>query len=260
MFNTPEEVFYSVIAGVILMIFVSIIFILSIVRYQTRLHRHQQEKQKLNEEFAQTLLQSQLEIQEQTLQHISRELHDNLGQVASLIKINLNVLQLQDPINAAEKIEDTKELTKQLIADIKSLSVSLGNDRIAKSGLEGAIKTEVERLNKTGYFEVTYLLKGDMPFIANDKAVILYRMVQEVLNNIVKHSDAKHISLLLTVKENLFILAIGDDGVGFDIAEKLKSGGAGLTNLQNRAALIKSRLSVNSIIGKGTEIIIEQPL
>lgn len=260
MFNTPEEIFYSVIAGVLLMIFIGLIFILSIVRYQNRLHKHQQEKLKLQEDFSTTLLQSQLEIQEQTFQHISRELHDNLGQVASLIKINLTTLKLDDAAKASEKIEDTKELTRQLIGDIKSLSVSMNSDRITQSGLAKALEMEVGRLNKTGLFNAYYKQTGIVPVIKNDTTMILYRMVQEILNNMVKHSEAKSICVNLTVSESLFILALSDDGKGFNMDEQLKSGGSGLQNLQKRAALINAKLYMQSSPGNGTSVSVELPL
>ena len=223
--------------------------------------RNRKEKERIQSQFAQTLLQTQLEIQEQTLQHIGYELHDNLGQVASLIKINLNTLNLNDTAKAAEKIETTKDLTRQLIADLKSLSVSLGADRIAKTGLAKALETEVERLNKTGQFTASLIQEGNIPAMDNDKAVILYRMAQEILNNMVKHSGATQITVLLNASENLFTLAFNDDGVGFDIEEKMKSsGGAGLLNLHNRARLINAQLILQSTPGNGSSATIELPL
>jgi len=237
----------------------ALFIILFITIYRFRLNRYMKEKGLMKIKFSQTLLQSQIEIQEQTLQHISRELHDNLGQVASLIKINLTTLKLNEPEKAVEKIEHTKDLTRQLIADIKSLSVSLSSDRIAEAGLVKAIETEVERLNKTGEFIATFQLQGTLPDIDNDKAVILYRMAQEVLNNMVKHSEAKHINIFIYVKENVFILALNDDGIGFNSEEKMNASGAGLRNLKNRALLINAQLHLESLPGKGTKIIIEMP-
>jgi signal transduction histidine kinase len=177
-----------------------------------------------------------------------------------LIKINLFTLQLNDTDKALAKIEDTKDLTRQLIADIKSLSVSLGSDRLAQAGLAKAIETEVERLNKTGEFIATYQLQGLMPDIDADKALILYRMAQEVLNNMVKHSKAKHINILLQVNENVFILAFSDDGIGFNAEEKATASGAGLRNLQSRALLINAQLHIESLPGNGTTITIGLPL
>lgn len=240
------------IISIILLLLVCFIGFVLVLFYKRRKISKEREKH-----FSQILLQSQLEIQEQTLRQISRELHDNLGQVASLIKINLNTLQLNDALKAAEKIENTKELTRQLIGDIKSLSVSLSSERIAQIGLVKALQTEVDRLNKTEQFEAVLIQESKIPAIDKDKAIILYRMAQEALNNMVKHSGAQHINVFLNAYENLFILVLSDDGVGFNINEKLNSGGAGLANLQLRADLINAQLTIQSTPGNGTRISIE---
>ncbi|MEO6720526.1 MAG: ATP-binding protein [Ferruginibacter sp.] len=249
-----------VLAVTLLLLLITTFVILFIFSYQKRYYLYKKKTQALETQFSQTLLQSQIEIQEQTLQHIGRELHDNLSQVASIIKINLTTIQLTDTQKAKEKINDTKELTKQLIMDIKSLSVSLGSDRISQVGLAKAIQTEVERLNKTGEFTATYEIIGAMPEIDNDKALILYRMVQEVLNNIVKHSQARQIKIVLNILEEKLILEIQDDGIGFNTEEKTNAPGAGLRNLQTRALLINAQLQIQSSPESGTKIIIGLPL
>lgn len=244
-------IFFIVIAtGVIMLVLV----------YQKRQVQYFREKEQLKVAFEKEHLKTQIEIQEQTLQHLSRELHDNFGQVASLIKINLNTIQLSSPEKAQEKIEATKDLTRQLIADIKSLSVSLGSDWLAQVGLVKSLETEVERLNKTGEFTASFEVIGEIPSLNNDKLVILYRMAQEVLNNMVKHSQAKQIKILLHASGNLFILAFSDNGTGFDVDEKMKASGAGLRNLNNRALLINAQLHIQSLPGQGTTITISLPL
>ena len=248
-----EEINFPLILiiGTLSFIIVFLSLFIIVRNYHRQKFRYRQEKQQLQSQFAQTLLQSQLEIKEQTLQHISHELHDNLGQVASLIKINLTTLQLDDTAKATEKIENTKDLTRQLIADLKSLSVSLGADRIAQTGLAKALETEIDRLNKTGQFTANLTHEGQYTcYMNNDKAVILFRMAQEILNNMVKHSGAKQITVLLKASGNLFTLAFSDDGIGFDIEEKKNSGGAGLLNLQNRAKLINAQLIYAKYPGK----------
>lgn len=247
------------IATIVVIIFVAFIVLLSYL-FTTKKNKILQEKQLLQSQFSQTLLQSQLEIQEQTLQQISRELHDNFGHIASLIKINLNTLQLDNKEKALLKIEDTKDLSRQLIADIKSLSLSLNGDRIAKTGLVAALETEVERLNKTELFTATFEHPTSLPEIENDKATIIFRMAQEVLNNMVKYSEAKLITIKLSLTDNLFILAFSDDGKGFNVADKIQNGGSGLTNLQKRAALINANLIIQSAPGEGTSISIEMSL
>lgn len=255
-----SDIAVSIVAGSLLL-FLLCVFIISFASlFFKRRQQHIHEKQKLQSDFSQTLLQSQLEIKEQTLRHLAYELHDNLGQIASLIKINLNTLQLDDRGKSAQKIEDTKELTRQLITDLKSLSVSLNGDLIAKIGLLKGIENEVTRLNKTGQFITQLKVEGLSALLEESTTIILYRMVQEVINNIVKHSEAKHIDFLATTSENLFTLVIQDDGVGFNLEEKVNSGGSGLLNLQSRAKLIHAQFSIQSSPGVGTKICIELPL
>jgi signal transduction histidine kinase len=234
--------------------------IMLVLVYQKKQVQYISEKRQLEISFEKEILESQIEIQEQTLLHISRELHDNFGHIASLIKINLNTLKLEDTQKATLKIEETKDLTRLLISDIKTLSVSLNSDRIAKTGLAKALQTEVERLNKTDLFIASFVQNGNVPEIENDKAIILYRMAQEVLNNMVKHSAANCINVNLNSKDNLFILAFSDDGKGFDVEKQLKNGGSGLTNLQKRAGLINAQLTIQSKPGSGTHIVIEMCL
>lgn len=259
LFLEISELEFVIAFGLFIFLFLSIFIALFLIISYKRKRRYKQQLLKLKYEKQHTLLQSQIEIQEQTLRHISRELHDNLGQVASLIKINLTTLQLSDKDIAIEKIEDTKDLTRQLIADIKSLSVSLGSDRIKQIGLIKAIETEVQRLNKTGEFTASFEVQGLMPDIDKDKELILYRMAQEVLNNMLKHSGAKQINVLLTIGEKLFTLAFNDDGIGFNAEEKMNASGAGLRNLTSRALLINAQLNIRSSHGNGTEVKIELP-
>jgi len=255
-----NELLILVICGtVVLLLF--FVFILNLFfLYQKRQRKNLEEKLQLQSQFAQTLLQSQLEIKEQTLTHISRELHDNLGQIASLIKINLNTLQFSDIPKAHEKVEQSRELIRQLIFDLKSLSLSLGSDHVNQLGLSRALEIEVLRLNKTGQFNSSFSLSGDPRFTDPHKTIILYRMAQEVLNNMVKHSEAKHINVSLNASENLITLALSDDGKGFNVEEKAKSGGAGLMNLENRARLLNARLTIQSSPGNGSHVTIELPI
>lgn len=244
--------------GAFLLLGFFIIF-LSVI-YTRRQVKNRKEKMRMQSEFSSALLQTQLEIKEQTLQQISTELHDNLGQIASLIKINLNTIQLSDPAKTEEKIEDTKDLTRRLITDLKSLSLSLGSENIIRAGLEKSIQAEVERLNKIGHFTAIFSQEGIPVLLDKDKAVILYRMVQESLNNIIKHSNAKNIHVLLKGEEKLFTLAVNDNGTGFNVNEKMSNGGSGLHNLHNRAKLIGAQLSIQSSPEAGTIITIGLPL
>ncbi len=256
-----NDIITLVISITLIFIVAAFFLIMYVNLYNERKRKHAEEKQNLKRDFDQALIQSQLEIKEQILQHIGYELHDNLGQIASLIKINLNTLKLNDPEKASVKIEDTKELLRQLIGDIKSLSISLNSsDRILHSGLSKALQLDITRINKTGQFSATYTAPDYEPVLHPNTAIILYRMSQEILNNMIKHSGGSEINLFFSVRENLVTLVFADNGIGFNLSEKMNSGGSGLFNLHNRAHLIKSTLHINSVSGNGTTITIELPL
>jgi len=228
--------------------------------YNEKKRKHFEEKQQLKQAFNQTLLQSQLEIKEETLRHVSAEIHDNLGQLASLIKINLNTIEYDDKEKAQLKLEATRELMRNLITDLKSLSLSLNSDRVAHLGLCKSIETEVVRLNRTGLFIAEFVKPEEEPPIDPDQAVILFRMVQEVLNNCIKHSDAREIRIGMQVVEGKLMLSIRDNGKGFALSENTFSEGQGLLNLRTRAKLIHGTISISSTPGEGTSIIIEKSM
>lgn len=148
----------------------------------------------------------------------------------------------------------------QLIADIKALSVQLDGDQIKRYGLWTTIRQDLERIKKTGVFNTSYTQQEGLPELDPGKATILYRMVQELLNNALKHSRAKNIIVNTYIKGNLLILDLSDDGCGFDWEAKKLSGGAGLLNLTGRANLIHATLDFKSTAGSGTTATITLPL
>ncbi len=252
---------------IVLVVSITIIFlmgagfiILFVNIYNNRKKAHKKEKELLISLYSQTLLQSKVEIQEQTLQYISRELHDNLGITASVIKIHINTLKLDEPETLAMQLEEMKVQVKQLIADIKELSVKMDGEKVGHFGLIQSLESEINRLNRIGTFTISFVKKEPVDTLAPDRSIILFRMIQEILNNALKHSEAKKIELSVTTSEKNLILQISDDGKGFNVAEKRKSGGSGLLNLYSRANLIQASLDIQSAPGSGTKIRIDLPL
>ena len=248
-----SHIIFVLVSLIALLLMVFLIVITLIIRYRKR----KKENQEMQEKFNQVLLSSKLEIQEQTLQHISREIHDNLGQVASLIKINLITLDLTNPVQAAEKVENSRELIRQLITDLKILSGTLNGDKVLRNGLLKALEHECMRLNHSGAFMSTFTLDGQAFNITPEKAIILYRMCQELMNNAIKHSDAKNINIVVYCQMKNMRIEISDDGKGFEpekiLSDHLQSGN-GLGNLSNRASLVGATITFDSTPGKGTTV------
>ena len=237
------------IGGTILVIFLVAGIVAFLFLFSRRNWKHQTEKQLMKTQFQQALLQTQLEIQEQTLKTISEEIHDNVGQVLSLAKLNLNTFET----NPEKKLTHTKQLISKAINDLRDLSRSMHGDRIAELGLQQSIADELQILENSGEFKAHLKITGEPYKLPPQKEMVLFRIVQEALNNCIKYSKAKNITLQMNYAAESFSLFVTDDGTGFDTNIKT---GIGLKSMQNRATLIAGNFSIQSSAGKGTAICI----
>lgn len=247
-----------VIIAVIFFLMMVVFLILFVFLYLQRQKRYLKEKQLLQSQHTQAILQTQLEIQEQTLNTVAQEIHDNIGQILGLAKINLNNLMALNP--DIPKLTVTKDLVAKAINDLRALTRSLYGGRIADLGLPDALEQELQTLQNTGQF-TTQLQKIGAPYrLEAQHEMVLFRMVQEALHNAIKHSEAKHINVALHYEPEQFKLIVTDDGKGFDPAALAATQkGIGLKSMENRAALICAVFSINTAIGQGTSITITLP-
>ncbi len=231
--------------------------------YQRKRFRHQKEVLELRESFNQTLLQSKLEIQEQTLDHIAKELHANFSHLVSLININLAEILPQSSQPMKENVIETKSLAKQLLSELKALSASLNTDHIMHIGFIKALDKEMARMGKTKKYQVTISKSGEEFRMKPEYEIILFRLCQEVLNNIVRYAKATSISASLIYKDNSLELQIADNGIGFDMEkaerQRAEKESTGLVNIHKRANLINGNVSISSTPGSGTVVSITIP-
>jgi signal transduction histidine kinase len=209
------------------------------------------EKERMRTQFEQTLLQSKLEIQEETFTYISREIHDNIGQTLSMVKLNLNTLGLP---SGDQKMELIDEMLEKSIADLRNISHSLDSDRIRNNGWANEVEKLLLILQKTGKYKVNFRAENDLPPIGKDKPIILFRMMQEIVNNIIKHAAASEINFSAIHKNNNIIIEMTDNGKGFDKDKNMA--GSGLNNIISRSKLINADIHINSSPGNGTQIIL----
>jgi len=225
--------------------------------------RQNKQRELLNAQFQQELLRTQLEIQEQTFKNISQEIHDNIGQVLSLAKLNLNTIaDSVYPKEVSHKIIKSKELITKAIQDLRDLSKSLNTDFVTEAGLVKSIEAELDILRKSGDQQVTMSKDGECYSLPPQKELILFRIFQEVLNNIIKHSQASDINVLISFQPAHFSLQITDNGYGFDKNQLYKNAeqGLGIKNMENRSKIIGANFAINSEPGKGTTVSIDLPL
>ncbi|WP_448701863.1 sensor histidine kinase [Mucilaginibacter sp. AW1-3] len=251
-----QQVVATIVTAIILLLAIAVIMLLLAVYYTNTKKRLIREKEILKATYEQTILKTQLEIQEQTFHNVSQEIHDNIGQVLSFVKLNLGTAAGLTESEKDEKITESKDLVAQAIGDLRDLSKSLSFDHISANGFIHTIKTEVQRINKSKLVGISFKLEGEYYSLGEQRELVLFRIMQESVNNALKHSGAKHLTVSLQYTADLFTLTVLDDGSGFDHKEAMSKNGSGLKNIKNRAGLIGAEYKINSAVGRGSEIIV----
>jgi len=260
-----SQIYVIILIGIALALLLVGFIITTLFLYQRRQHRQEQQLARMKDEYQQELLRSQLEIQETTFKTIGMELHDNIGQVLSVVKLSLSVLPLDLSHPAYESVQNSRQMLNKVIYDMGNLTKSLHTDRITQIGMVEAMRFDLEGIRRTGLLEVDFSVTGNEYRLEDQRSIFLYRMFQEMLNNILKHSKATRVNIAVNYSiDNKFVLKVEDNGVGFDVEKKRtqasSSSGIGLKSMTNRASLIGARISVQSEPGKGTSIKVELPL
>jgi two-component system, NarL family, sensor kinase len=247
-----NQVVVGMLAASLLFLILSVFIILFVIMFQKRRQQHTKEMTELQHNYEQALLRSQLEIQEETLRNISLEIHDNIGQVLSLAKLQLNTLPTPPHPENQEIFATTKQLVSKAITDLRSLSKSLHPDRVNELGLEENIRHELDMLEKTRQYETHLKISGSPYKIPVQTQTILFRIVQESISNIIKHAGASRIDVALDYEPARFCLTVQDNGVGIGNAVANADSGIGLKNMHHRSAIIGAQFSVTAGVAGGT--------
>jgi signal transduction histidine kinase len=252
MLKSDEEIYITVIASALLMTFLTVVVVIAIVKYQNRARKHLQEVVDLKNSYHQEIMHAKLEMQEQTFLAISQEIHDNIGQILSLIRLNISTIKPQDILSTENKVKESKSLLDQAIGDLRELSRRLNSEFLAQQSLAELLQFQLALIQKTGHFQTGLVIQGEEKPLDSGKKLILFRISQEALNNVIKHAGAKTISIALSYLPDRLRLSIEDDGQGFDASTNQHRKGVGTQSMAYRAKLIGAHFTIFSKPGKGT--------
>ena len=232
--------------------------------YQNHIFKQKQSLQ------AERLLQQQLNAkaviaaEEKERQRIARDLHDGLGQRLSATKLNVSGLQsLIQPIQTRQEIlfKNALTLLDESVKDVRGISHNLLSHGLLKAGLASALKEFVEQIKTPDGFKINLEIIGLEQRLDFGIENVLYRVLQEIVNNIIKHAQASIINIQLIKHQNELSLMVEDNGVGFVVDNILASGkGIGLKNIESRISLINGKVFFDSFPSKGTTVNIEIPV
>lgn len=258
MFNkTDQSIIIFVLTSLFLILLLVSFISLILYRYQQKQNAYLKNIEELKIAHENQLLQAQLEIQEQTFQTISREIHDNIGQKLTLAKLHLNTLSFRHLEKAELKVTDSINMISEAINDLSDLSRSMSSENILNNGLIKALEFEVIQLKKSGIFLVNFSTTGNLVFLDANTELVLFRIVQEAINNIIKHAAADIIDIKLHYNSHLLTIDICDNGKGFNADSN--NCGTGLLNMKKRAKMLNGTLHINSFPDIHTQIKIEIP-
>ncbi|MBK8087050.1 MAG: hypothetical protein IPK31_03300 [Chitinophagaceae bacterium] len=212
----------------------------------------------LKAEHETQLIASRMEIHESTLTEISREIHDNINLSLTLAKLQLTTIAWNDTEQGKFIVGSCADLIGKTIDELSNLSRSLNADMIASQGLLNALEAEIERINRSAKINIVMHVFGETKFLESQKELILFRIIQEALQNIIKHACAGVVQFHLYFQEKELLISIADDGIGYNVQQP-KHHGAGITNMQARVAALNGSFGIEGMQNKGTTITIKIP-
>jgi two-component system NarL family sensor kinase len=210
-----------------------------------------------------TLTQAVIEAEEKERQRIASDLHDGVGQLFSAVKMNMNGLFDRIEVKREEDkflVEKTMALVDESCKEVRSISHQMmPNNMLLRSGIASDVKSFIEKLDSES-LKVNLEANGFKNRIESSVEVILYRVIQESVNNVIKHAKAKSLNIILNRTVSGITVLIEDDGIGFDVAARPGFDGIGLTNIETRIEYLKGTVGYNSAPGKGTRVNIQVPI
>lgn len=250
-----------ILTPIIIFILIAFILLLFIIyRRRKKYSDREIELLRLNQE--KEILSAKIEIQEELHQRISMDIHDNVGQSLLLANINLSILQNIKILNSDQLqiMLETKKLITQASEDITEHTRSMNPDRIYLIGVFEAMRIELENLKRKNLYNIKIHFYQEIEKsinIKNNIQIMIFRVFQEGLKNIIKYANATQITLTVNQNKNSLIITIQDNGIGFKIKDQNLTNGIGLNNMKKRIDSIGGQLEILSSPGQGTTLIIK---
>jgi signal transduction histidine kinase len=246
-----------VITGVFLMFFMSIILLLFFYFSKKKIIQKELEKKNLELDYQKELILATLETQEAERMRIAQDLHDDISSKLNIVSLNTHLLATPD-LTETEVIEITDNiigLVTKTLESSRRIAHDLLPPVLEKFGLDAALKELCFDLNNSKSVNVRYQNNVALDEKDKIKHLHVFRIVQELMNNSVRHGKASEISLTLESVGTNIRCSYSDNGIGFDDKSSAAKKGLGMNNIESRIIFIQGTLSIESAVNKGTNVI-----
>lgn len=253
----PEKV--QLLVATLSLVFLTLLIVLFVVffYFQKKKTAYLIEKMETELHFQSELVQTRIEIKDQTLSEISKELHDNIGQILSVAIMQVNMYSKDVSKIRINELTDLKEVLAKSLDEIRILSKIINRDNFSNLNFEEAIELDFERIRKLKKIQCELKVIGDIPTINKEHELIIYRIFQEAIHNILRHSHSEIIAMKMECDTDNLIITLTDQGVGFDV--EMARSGLGLHNMKSRSKLIGAKVTIDSN-SNGSEVVLRYPL
>lgn len=247
-----EVITFIIVANAILLIFIGGVF-LFVFQYRKRKLLYESEKEEITKQHQLDLLNTQLNSQRQTMQHIGQEIHDSVAQKLTLASIYTQRMQFENKQQErAGRLEEISKIINDSLLELRQLSKNLTDNKLQNASLTELIEIECKQVEATGIVRATFET-AELPEINIAAKNSLVRIVQEFIQNSIKHSGCKIIHIKMEVTAHMLNLTLEDNGKGFDMEDVVHTG-AGLDNIRRRIQILKGNCNFESEKGKGTKL------
>ncbi len=252
-----------ILIGTIVMLSLGIFVVVMVVLQQKQVVQYKLKLKDKDLQIQKERLVAVLQGQETERKRIAEDLHDEVGAQLSVLKLNLNHLQQLAGNGEKERIKETKEFTDTIIQQLRFISQSLHPTTLENLGLSHALDSFCSLMNKNKQIAISFKTDATSYPVDREKALNVYRVVQELMNNVLKHAEAGHVFITYQSTPTLLTIRVEDDGNGllvdkFEESRK-KTGHLGLKNIESRLNIIGGNITFvkNSPIGTVAEIRVE---
>lgn len=239
----------AILIASIVLVFIIILMIFLFAIFQKRKNSLLLQQKDAEKKFERAIAETQIEIREETLRNISWELHDNIGQLLTLAKIQVDVAK-DDP----ERLSEATDTITKSLQELRALSKLINPDAIKGLSLTEAITLEIERFNRLQYIKASITSNEEVQILDDKVEIIIFRILQEFFTNTIKHSKASTLVVDVQYDKDKLVINAKDDGVGFDMKDLNTKQGIGLCNIKSRGKLINAKVQLRSERSKGTTI------
>lgn len=201
-----------------------------------------------------------LQTQEEERHRVARELHDEAAQALTSLLVRLRLLERSEtPEDARKQVQELRALTAQALEDVRRVALELRPTILDDLGLQAALGWRVDELNESGAVAVELRVDGLHDRLPRHMELVLYRVAQEALTNIIRHAHATHAWITITAESDSIAMEVADDGIGLDTTATGRPLGLGLLGMRERLSLVGGELRIESQASMGTRIAVRVP-